>query len=57
MRSKGQDDYQIARLTLIKRGLAVECDLIDEYGGKGLRYAGTHRAPLPRGKVLGVDPR
>ena len=57
MRSKGQDDNQIARLTLVKRGLAVECDLIDEYEGKGLRYAATHQAPWPRGKVLGVYPR
>ena len=52
-----KDDYQIARQTLIKQGLAVECDLINEHGGKGLSYAATHRAPLPRGKILGVYPR
>ena len=44
LRSKpeGHNDDLTAPLALVKQGLAVECELIDEHGGKGLRYSATH---------------
>ena len=45
------------RAALLRDGLAVPCELAEEYGGLGLRYsAGTHLSAIPAGTVIGIYP-